>query len=171
MPPIVSIVGKSGSGKTTLVEKLVAELKRRNYKIATAKHHVCADFEIDYPGKDSWRHFQAGADVALLSSPAKLAMVRRQSQDAPLSELAALVADADILLTEGYRWEATPKVEIVRAERSQAPMCKPDELIALVTDLTFDYAVPHFALDDAIGLADLIENRFLKRSDNDERSR
>ena len=169
--PIVSIVGKSNSGKTTLLEKLVAELKRRNYKVATAKHHVHADFDIDYPGKDSWRHFQAGADVTLVSSPVKLAMVRRQDRDAPLSELAALVADADILLTEGYRWETAPKVEIVRGERSQTPICEPDELIALVTDLSLDYPVPHFVLDDVIGLADLIESRFLKTGDDKTRSK
>ena len=162
MIPIVSIVGKSKSGKTTLLEKLVAELRRRDYRVATVKHHVHADFEIDYPGKDSWRHFQAGAEVTIISSPVKLAMVRRQNHDAPLSELAALVADADILLTEGYRWDTAPKIEIVRAARSQTPICEPEELIALVTDLTFEYPVPHFALDDASGLADLIEERFLK---------
>jgi len=162
MIPIVSIVGKSKSGKTTLLEKLIAELKRRDYRVATVKHHVHADFEIDYPGKDSWRHFQAGAEVTIVSSPVKLAMVRRQDHDASLSELAALITDADILLTEGYRWETAPKIEIVRAARSQSPICEPDELIALVTDLTFECSVPHFALDDASGLADLIEERFLK---------
>ncbi len=162
MIPIVSIVGKSKSGKTTLLEKLIAELKRRGYRVATVKHHVHADFEIDYPGKDSWRHFQAGAVVTLVSSPVKLAMVRRQSHDAPLDELVTLVADAaDILLAEGYRWDTAPKVEVVRAARSQAPLCGADELIALVTDLPLDYPVPRLALDDVIGLADLIEERFL----------
>ena len=68
---ILSIVGKSKSGKTTLVEKIIAELKRRNYRVATIKHHSHPGFEIDHPGKDSWRHAQAGSDHAVVAAPDK----------------------------------------------------------------------------------------------------
>ena len=70
MGPIVSIVGKSGSGKTTLLEKVVAELTKRGYNVGTIKHDVHG-FEIDYEGKDSWRHKKAGAKTVVLSSPDK----------------------------------------------------------------------------------------------------
>ena len=71
--PLVTIIGKSGCGKTTLMEKLVVELKSRNYKLATIKHHSHRGFDIDKPGKDSWRFAQAGSDHVVIASPDKIA--------------------------------------------------------------------------------------------------
>ncbi|UCF95758.1 MAG: molybdopterin-guanine dinucleotide biosynthesis protein B, partial [Desulfobacterales bacterium] len=75
VPPIVSTVGYSGSGKTTLLEKLIAELKQRGFRVGTIKHDVHG-FEMDRPGKDSWRHKQAGASVTVISSPYQIGMVK-----------------------------------------------------------------------------------------------
>src|SRR5512143_21431 len=86
MIPIVSVVGKSDSGKTTLLEKLVKELTSRGYRIGTIKHDVHS-FEIDHPGKDSWRHKQAGASATVISSPAKLALVVDTDHDHTLAEI------------------------------------------------------------------------------------
>ena len=71
MIPVVSIVGKSKAGKTALIESLVAELKQRGYRVATIKHSP-EGFELDQPGKDSWRHVQSGSDAVIISSPQKL---------------------------------------------------------------------------------------------------
>ena len=90
MIPIVSIVGKSDAGKTTLLEKLIPELKRRGYRVATIKHDA-HQFEIDHPGKDSYRHFHAGADWTIIGSPAKLALVRRLERELSLDEIAVLI--------------------------------------------------------------------------------
>lgn len=71
--PIICVVGRSKSGKTTLLEKLIPELKRRGYRVATIKHHSHPGFEIDVPGKDTWRHAQAGSDHVIISAPDKVA--------------------------------------------------------------------------------------------------
>ena len=86
MIPVVSIVGKSDAGKTTLIEKLIPELVRRGYRVATVKHDVHG-FDVDREGKDSWRHKQAGAHTVVISSPEKLALIRDVDHDADLAEL------------------------------------------------------------------------------------
>jgi molybdopterin-guanine dinucleotide biosynthesis protein B len=153
MPPIVSIVGRSGSGKTTLVERLISELKGMGLSVGTIKHDVHG-FEIDYPGKDSWRHKQAGSKVTLISSPARIAMVMDVDHDHRIEELAHFLPGVDIILAEGYKREKRAKVEIFREEVHSRPLCMGDgDLIALVTDTTVDLGVPRFKTHDARGLA------------------
>ncbi|GFP23998.1 molybdopterin-guanine dinucleotide biosynthesis adapter protein, partial [Candidatus Hakubella thermalkaliphila] len=86
MIPVFAIVGKTDSGKTTLLEKLVAELKKRGYRVGTVKHDIHG-FEVDHPGKDSWRHAQAGADTVAISSPQKLALIKKVDHDLKPDEL------------------------------------------------------------------------------------
>ena len=161
MIPVVSVVGKSNSGKTTLLEKLIGELTRRGRRVVTIKHDAHS-FDIDHEGKDTWRHFQAGAYATLISSPAKFAMVHRVEAELNLDQLVALLGDdADIVLTEGYKTAAKPKIEVVRAARSTEPVCELDEIIALATDLDLDLGVPTFDINDFEGLCDLIEATYL----------
>jgi len=162
--PVVSIVGKGDSGKTTFLEKLIRELTLRGVRVATVKHHV-HDYDIDVPGKDSWRHARAGAVTTMVSSPDKFSLIETVQSERSLPELARIACDsgADILLTEGYKREATTRIEVARHARSEALISKPEELIALVTDMP-DLApdgVPSFGLDDATGVADLIIARYL----------
>ena len=97
MVPIVSIVGKSDSGKTTLLVKLIPILKRKGYRVATIKHDVHG-FEMDREGKDTYRHFHCGADAVLISSPRKIALIKRIEQEAPLDALAEqFYPDMDIV--------------------------------------------------------------------------
>nr|NIR17513.1 molybdopterin-guanine dinucleotide biosynthesis protein B [Desulfobacterales bacterium]NIW15817.1 molybdopterin-guanine dinucleotide biosynthesis protein B [Candidatus Bathyarchaeota archaeon] len=110
-PAIVSIVGKSGSGKTTLLEKLIPELTGMGLKVGTIKHDVHG-FEIDHPGKDSWRHKQAGSRITIISSPQRIGMVMDVDHDHTLDELASFFSGVDIILTEGYKRENKPKIEI-----------------------------------------------------------
>ena len=162
--PVVSIVGKGDSGKTTFLEKLIRELSGRGVHVATVKHHV-HDYDIDVPGKDSWRHARAGAVTAMVSSPDKFSLVSRMERERTLPELARIAADsgADILLTEGYKREATTRIEISRRARSESLISTADELIALVTDMPelAPSGVPAFGLDDAPAVADLIMDRYL----------
>jgi len=155
--PVVSIVGRSKSGKTTLLEKLIRELKRRNYRVATVKHHYHPGFEIDRPGKDTWRHAQAGSDHVVIAAPDKVASIRRVEREPTLDEIAAGIRDVDVILTEGYKRTGKLRIEVVRTARSAEPICTQDELLALVTDAAVSFDVPWFGLDDAAGLADLIE--------------
>lgn len=159
--PIISVVGKSGSGKTTFLEKLLPELKRRGYQVAIVKHDIHG-FEIDHPGKDTWRHAQAGADAVVISSPRRIAVIQRLEEEMSLDEIANYVQTADIIITEGYKRGNKPKIEISRRARSTELMCHQEELIAIITDQRFHLNVPHFDLDDATGVADLIEVKFLK---------
>ena len=156
-PPTICIVGRSKSGKTTLLEKLIREFKRRGYRVATIKHHSHPGFEIDRPGKDTWRHAQAGSDHVVIAAPDKVASIRRVEREPALEEIAAAIDDVDVILAEGYKRTGKLKIEMVRAERSTEPICTPDELLALVTDVAVPYNVPKFGLEDAVGLADLIE--------------
>ncbi|MDY7041215.1 MAG: molybdopterin-guanine dinucleotide biosynthesis protein B [Chloroflexota bacterium] len=161
--PIVCVVGKSGTGKTTFLERLIPELKRRGYRVATIKHNFDG-FEVDRPGKDSWRHSQAGSDVVFIASTHKLAMIERSERDLTLDVVAARITDVDIILTEGYKHSDKPKIEIFRSEVGDELLSNPDDLVALVTDRSFDLDVPQFGLGDAAGVASLLESQFLHNS-------
>lgn len=167
-PPVVSIVAKSGTGKTTLLEKLIAELKRRGYKIGAIKHDAHR-FDIDYEGKDSWRLTRAGADTMLITSPEKLAMVKQytEQEEPSLTEsIATYCQDVDIVLTEGFKKSTMPKIEVHRAERSEKLLCRDEEhdpsLIAVASDSPLEIDVPLFDINDAHGICNMIEEKFLK---------
>lgn len=165
MIPIVSIVGKSDAGKTTLLEKVVRELKDRGYRVATIKHDAHS-FDIDHPGKDSWRHKNAGACLTIISSPTKLALVADTDHDHSLGELRErFIHDADIILSEGYKRETHPKIEVFRSELRQELLCKDDDhLIAIAGDPSVPPpGIPVFDLNDPKELCDFLEERYLKK--------
>ncbi|MGF7185049.1 molybdopterin-guanine dinucleotide biosynthesis protein B [Desulfitispora alkaliphila] len=162
MIPIVSVVGKSDVGKTTLIEKLLREIKRRGYKVATIKHDVHG-FNIDIPGKDTWRHGEAGADNVIISSPNKIAIVKKVEREMSLDEIADTIKDVDLIITEGYKRGDKPKIEVFRKGVYEEILCSPEELIALATDVEFQIGVPCYDLDDASGLVDRIEETVMKK--------
>ncbi len=166
-PPIVSVVGKGDSGKTTFVEKLIGVLVSRGWRVGTVKHHV-HDFDIDVPGKDSWRHARAGAEVSMVSSPTKFSVIRNVEQELTLDEIAQYARDVDILITEGFKHAARVCIEVSRLARSPEPICTDERLVALVTDnpgLVPD-GVPVFGLEDAEAVADFVEREFLTGQHN-----
>ncbi len=159
--PVISVVGNSGAGKTTFLEKLIRVLKSRGYRIAAIKHDV-HNFQIDHPGKDSWRLTQAGCDVVILSSAERLALLEEVRAERTLDQLVDMVSgQADIVLTEGYRGASAQKIEVSRRAHSTALTAALDDLIAIVTDQPFDYDVPQFGLEDARAVADFLEKRFV----------
>ena len=169
MIPVISIVGKSDSGKTTLIEKLLPELIRRGYRVATVKHDVHG-FEVDREGKDSWRHKKAGAHTVIIASPNKIALIRDVEKDLALEEIRdKFIHDVDLILSEGYKKDVQPKIEIFRKEIHKELLCrKEDHLIAIVSNKRFDIGVPCFDLEDMKGLADFIGKEFLsKREEGD----
>ena len=163
MIPIISIVGKSDSGKTTLIEKLVPELNSRGYRIATVKHDIHG-FEVDREGKDSWRHKQAGAHTVVISSPNKVALIRDVEKDLSLEEIREkLIQDVDLIISEGYKKDVQPKIEVFRKEKHKELLCTEDDnFVAIVSSQKFDVGVPCFDLEDMKGVADFIEKEFLK---------
>jgi molybdopterin-guanine dinucleotide biosynthesis protein B len=161
--PIISIVGKSDSGKTTLLEKLVPKLTRRGYRIATIKHDVHG-FEVDQEGKDSWRHKQAGAHTVVISSPNKIALIRDVEKDLNLEEIRErLIQDVDLILSEGYKRDVQPKIEVFRKEKHKKLLCtKKDNLVAIASNKKINVGIPCFNLEDMNGLSNFIEKEFLQ---------
>ncbi|MFH0888734.1 MAG: molybdopterin-guanine dinucleotide biosynthesis protein B [Planctomycetota bacterium] len=168
MPKIVSIVGNPYSGKTTLLEKIVKELVKRGYQIGTIKHNVHG-FEIDYPGKDSYRHFHSGSKMAMILGTDKIAVVRRLEKSLSLRQAIQMFFNnrehkLDLIITEGFKRESKPKIEIVRSKISSEPICrvKEDNLVALISDIKItNYNIPQFRLNDISKITDFIEDKFI----------
>ncbi len=161
--PVLSIVGFSGSGKTTLLEKLIPELRRRGYRVAVIKHHPHPGAETDVPGTDTWRLVRTGADHVTLVTPDQVVHWKRREAEPPLQEIVAEIRGVDLILTEGFKRERFPKIEVHRAPAASALASRPEELIAIASDRRLDLPVPQFDLDDVEGLVDLIEKTFLRR--------
>ena len=164
VPPVLSVVGFTDSGKTTYLEKLLPALKKRGIKLCVIKHDAHS-FDIDTPGKDSWRLAQAGADITVISSPAKIAIIEKWEHEENLSVLALrFKGKVDLILTEGYKRDKALKIEIRRAAKSREPFCEDKELFAVAGDYTVEpqTSVPLLPLDDAEPMADLIMS-FLKK--------
>jgi molybdopterin-guanine dinucleotide biosynthesis protein B len=161
MPPIVSIIGKTKSGKTTLIEKLVQELKSRGYRVATIKH-TRQNLTLGEPGKDSWRHIQAGSEATIISGSDKIMLIKPIAPDTSPEEIARFLGeDYDIILSEGFKEDDAPKIEVHRKEAGP-PFASAKKLFAIVTDEPVETKTRQFPLDDIKGLADLLEQDFIK---------
>lgn len=170
-PSIISIVGLSGSGKTTLLERLIRELKWRGLRVGTIKHSS-HHHTMDVPGKDSWRHKEAGAERTLFVGPSSLQYVADIEGDQTPTTLAdSFMSGLDVVLVEGFLTEEGAKIEVVRSERSDKPICKPGDridgvggLIAVMSDLSAEElgnpGVDILEIDDIDGLTNFIMERF-----------
>ncbi len=165
MSLVVSVVGRSNSGKTTLLEKLIVELKKRGYTVAAVKHSG-GDFQLDHPGKDSWRLTEAGSDAVVLASPHKIAFMQKASHPPTLEEVVSLLGNRfDFVLIEGFkekgravRRDGIPRIEVHRKEIGSL-VSAPEGLLAVVSDEDLHVPVPRFSSNDGTGLADLLVRR------------
>ncbi len=174
-PPILCIIGPKNAGKTEITVALGAELNRRGHKVMTVKHGH--GFQVDHPGRDSWRHrHEGGAGRTVLASPAGFAVIGDWPQEEmPLSELVfRFLSDADIVLAEGFKDAPEPKVEVFRDAHGRQPLSDADldrasRTIALVTDRTdLQAPIPVFRLGDPDSLArltDFLEEKLLRTRD------
>ena len=154
---VYGVIGWKNSGKTSLMERLVAEIAGRGLSVSTVKHvHHAVD--LDQPGKDTFRHRQAGAREVVLASADRLAiLVEHRGPEPELPAVLARLAPVDLVLVEGYKRDAHPKVEVWREETGQ-PLIQPgDPLVrAVATDAVLALPVPVLDLNDTRAVADFI---------------
>lgn len=164
-PPVLTFVAHSGTGKTTLLEKLILELTHRGWTIGSLKHDA-HKFDIDHPGKDSWRFTEAGSRLTSISSDQKTALIRQHDLPPTLEQLLLpFQGEVDIILTEGFKQSQLPKIEVFRKELDRPLICRGERhdptLLAVAGDVKIDLDVPTFSINDPLPLADYIEKRFL----------
>jgi molybdopterin-guanine dinucleotide biosynthesis protein B len=154
---ILSIVGRKGTGKTTLIERLVPELNARGLRVGTVKRPPHG-FEFDIPGKDSYRHFHAGAHASLVYGHGTLAAVQRLDGEPPVTQLIEKhLADCDLVLVEGHKTSLLPKMEVFRVGIHPAPLyAGQPEYRAIAADQPLDLPIPCLPLNDAEAVASFI---------------
>ena len=157
MRVISFVAASSNSGKTTLIEKVVKILKARGLRVAVIKH-ASGGFDLDKPGKDSWRFQQAGADAVILIGPDRMALMKKSDHDLSAEELEQLAGDADVMLLEGFKKSAKNRIEVFRHGISgDRPLCMDDpSYLALVRDRAVVAPLPQYDINDAEGVAEFI---------------
>ena len=155
---VFGLAGWSGSGKTTLLTELIPELTGRGITVSTIKH-AHHEFDIDKPGKDSWLHRQAGATEVLVASSRRFALMHelRDNPEPSLDELLARMAPVDLLLVEGFKTHAHPKLEVHRPSIGKPFLYTDDpHIVAVASDEAITVPLPVLPLADAKGIADFI---------------
>lgn len=159
LPPVVCIVGRSGSGKTTVLEGLVRIFQGWGFRVGTIKHDPHGEMRWDQPGKDTWRHREAGAELVLGITPHWLWLSRRLNRSLTLSEILKEFHGLDLVLAEGFKAEAAPKIEVIRQETGLEPQEELQERWAVVSDLPLDLDVPRFRFEELEALAAFLAQR------------
>ena len=173
--PAIAFIGRSGSGKTVLTEKIIGELTARGHRVGSVKHHGHKGFDIDVPGKDSWRHAQAGSVHTVIASPDKVAHIRQLEHELELPEILVTMTDVDVVIVEGYREAGAPSIEVLRSgSEKDAERAKHDDvldskgIIGVTTDIPLviekakEKGLPSFSLDDIDKLCDFIEQNIMR---------
>lgn len=155
---LFGVVGWKNAGKTGLMERLVTEITGRGLSVSTIKH-AHHSFDVDHPGKDSYRHRAAGAREVLLASGERFALMHelRGADEPTLEALLAKLSPVDLVLVEGYKRDAHPKIEAHRAVTG-SPLIAPDDpsIRAVASDTPLALDRPVFDLDDTVAIADFI---------------
>lgn len=160
--PVISIVGWAGTGKTTFLEKLVAAMKERGFRVGVIKHHH-GPFELDIPGKDTWRLARAGAACTAIAGPGKAGLVLQVDGEVSPGAIAAMMPGVDLVFTEGYKQGPFPQIEVRRAGCGEGkPASRPEQLVAVVGERGLcPENVPRFDPGNITGAADFIIDKYL----------
>jgi molybdopterin-guanine dinucleotide biosynthesis protein B len=161
VPVVCFVAAKSGTGKTTILAKVIRELNRRGYEVGTVKSDTHG-FEMDQPGKDTWKFMQAGAKATAIIGPDKYALIQSTKEKQDLDSVASLIHGVDIILVEGYKGSDKPRIEVIRKERGTDIVSAAENLIAVVTDVEgLPVSVPVLNINDAGGVADFLVKKYL----------
>ncbi len=156
---VVSFVGRSNSGKTSLLEVVIGEMAGRGYRVAAIKHSH-HDFEIDRPGKDSWRLAAAGSQAVAISSPTRMALIERPERELSLVEVQARIgAGMDVILAEGYKQSGVAKVHVVRDPASDDGLCGLSDVLLTVSPEYGGDGRPCFDPGDVAAIVEILVDR------------
>jgi molybdopterin-guanine dinucleotide biosynthesis adapter protein len=155
---VIGLAGWSGAGKTTLLTRLIPHLIARGLRVSVIKH-AHHKFDVDVPGKDSWRHREAGAEEVLVASGTRWALMRelRGAPEPALADLLARMSPVDLVVVEGYKAGPHRKIEVHRAANGK-PLLFPDDpgIVGIASDVDVETALPRVHLDDVPAIAALI---------------
>jgi molybdopterin-guanine dinucleotide biosynthesis protein B len=171
--PHLAFVGFSGSGKTTLASQIVAELKRKGYRIGVLKHDA-HDFQMDVEGKDTYQYGAAGADLVAISSASKLNILEQLQSPLPLQDILQRMTGVDLIIIEGYKQENIPKILVARTLEQLALISQLDQLLAIASSLDQDHAevasllisseqLPFLDINDVEAITLFIETWFIQQ--------
>ena len=155
---VFGIAGFSGSGKTTLIEKLIPAIRARGLRVSVIKH-AHHGFDLDRPGKDSWRHREAGASEVLMLSGQRWVLMHelRGAAEPTLAAQLAILSPCDLVLIEGFKAAPVPKVEVFRPDNGKPPLWPENpHVVAVATDAAIDTALPMLDVNDPAAIADFI---------------
>ncbi|MGN6116169.1 MAG: molybdopterin-guanine dinucleotide biosynthesis protein B [Nitrobacter sp.] len=164
---VIGFAGWSGAGKTTLLTRLIPHLIAKGLRVSTLKH-AHHEFDVDVPGKDSWRHREAGAAEVLVSSGKRWALMHelRGADEPKLPELLARMSPVDLVIVEGFKRELHPKIEVYRAANGKPPLFPDDShIVGLATDTAFETRLPTAQLDDIPAIASMALNHAVRIED------
>jgi molybdopterin-guanine dinucleotide biosynthesis protein B len=161
MPPVISVVGRAKSGKTTLLENIIAGLNSRGYSVATIKH-TTHKVDIDQPGKDTWRHLNAGSKSTTIVAANNVIYIKPVKDNITPEDIIRLYGEEfDIVLIEGFKQNNYPKIEVHR--KAIGPVLNNiGKVVAYATDEPLETSLQQFSLQDSTGIVDFIENNYLK---------
>jgi molybdopterin-guanine dinucleotide biosynthesis protein B len=158
---LIGLAGWSGAGKTTLLERVIPHLIAQGLSVSTLKH-AHHKFDVDVPGKDSWKHRQAGATEVLVASANRFALMHELhgAPEPTLPELLSLLSPVDLVIVEGFKSDPHPKIEVYRAENQKPFLHAQDAaIVAVASDVPVETALPVFHLDDIEKIADMMLER------------
>jgi molybdopterin-guanine dinucleotide biosynthesis adapter protein len=156
---VIGLAGWSGAGKTTLLTRLIPHFREQGLRVSVIKH-AHHDFDIDVPGKDSWRHRQAGAEEVLVASGKRWALMHelREAPEPRLTELLAKMSRVDLVVVEGFKSEPYRKIEVHRAANGKAYLFPDDPaIVGIAADATLQTALPVAHLDDIPAIAAMMQ--------------
>jgi molybdopterin-guanine dinucleotide biosynthesis protein B len=164
---VIGLAGWSGAGKTTLLTRLIPLLREQGLRVSVIKH-AHHNFDVDVPGKDSWRHRQAGAEEVLVSSANRWALMHelRGAREPHLPELLAKLSRVDLVIVEGYKTEPHRKLEVHRAANGK-PLLFPSDagIVGVVSDVAVETTLPTAHLDDIAGVAAMVRRSAISVED------
>ncbi|MDD2619688.1 MAG: molybdopterin-guanine dinucleotide biosynthesis protein B [Syntrophomonadaceae bacterium] len=161
MIPVIGFVGYSNSGKTMVVSSMIKILSKRGYRVAAIKH-ASHGYDIDIPGKDSWQHYESGAQKVIVVGPSSFTIHQRCPTPPELNDILSTVSDVDLILLEGFKHEPHPKIVIIREEYQPEKIGINHEVLAVVSDARANYDIPLFSFEQLDSLADLLLETFIQ---------